>query len=93
VSRQVAKLDDIGLVHRSASAEDKRVREAVVTAAGKAVTDKIDAARERIGRDVFRSWAPGEIEDLARLMTKFVSALNAADAPTSPAPEQSRRSL
>lgn len=83
VSRQVAKLEELGLVHRSAGAQDKRVREAVVTAAGKAVTGKINAARERLGRDVFSSWEPGEIAELARLMTKFVATI------TSPEPGRS----
>ncbi len=92
VSRQVAKLEDLGLVHRSAGAQDKRVREAVVTDAGKAVTDKIDAARERLGLSVFSSWEPGEIADLARLMTKFVATINATEASaTSPVPERTRR--
>jgi DNA-binding MarR family transcriptional regulator len=93
VSRQVAKLEELGLVHRSAGREDKRVREAVVTTAGKAVTEKIDAARERMGLEVFGSWEPGEIADLARLLTKFVATINTAEpAPTSPEPEQSRHS-
>ena len=50
VSRQVAKLESLGLVERRASAADRRVREAVITPKGKAMTDLVDAARERIGR-------------------------------------------
>jgi DNA-binding MarR family transcriptional regulator len=38
VSRQVAKLESLGLVKRQASAADRRVREAVVSAKGKAMT-------------------------------------------------------
>src|SRR6201988_3990939 len=56
VSRQVAKLESLGLVRRQASAADRRVREAVVSAKGKAMTDRLDAARDRIGRAVFKKW-------------------------------------
>jgi len=56
VSRQVAKLDSLGLVKRRESASDRRVREAVVSEKGKAMTDRIDAARERIGRAIFDHW-------------------------------------
>src|ERR1700744_4458135 len=35
VSRQVAKLESLGLVERQAGAADRRVREAIVTAKGK----------------------------------------------------------
>jgi DNA-binding MarR family transcriptional regulator len=76
VSRQVGKLDDLGLLERRASKADGRVREAVVTPAGKAMNDAIDAARERIGRAVFETWEATDIEELARLMRRFADALN-----------------
>lgn len=75
VSRQVAKLDDLGLVARREGAADKRVREAIVTAEGKAMTDRLDAARERIGRSVFKTWEQQELTDLVRLMRKFADAI------------------
>jgi DNA-binding MarR family transcriptional regulator len=46
VSRQVAKLEGLGLVERRESVTDRRVREAVVTPKGKAMTGLVDAARE-----------------------------------------------
>ncbi len=88
VSRQIAKLEELGLVTRQPGSADRRVREAVVTARGKAMTDKLDAARERIGRDVFESWEPGEIAELVRLVTKFAAAIS--DDPTAPGRERSR---
>jgi len=48
VSRQVAKMETLGLITRQANASDRRVREAVVTAQGKAMTARIDEARNRI---------------------------------------------
>ncbi|MDE1997100.1 MAG: winged helix-turn-helix transcriptional regulator [Rhizobiaceae bacterium] len=75
VSRQVAKLESLGLVERKGSAADRRVREAIVTEKGKAMTDLVDAARERIGRAIFESWNPHEIDELVRLMRKFADAV------------------
>jgi DNA-binding MarR family transcriptional regulator len=75
VSRQVAKLDEFRLVDRRESAADKRVREALVTSEGKAMIDRIDAARERIGRSIFESWNEQDIDDLVRLMRKFADAV------------------
>src|SRR5579864_8437488 len=48
VSRQVAKLESLKLVARRASSSDKRVREATITANGGAMTEALDAARERL---------------------------------------------
>jgi DNA-binding MarR family transcriptional regulator len=80
VSRQVAKLESLGLVERRASASDRRVREALVTAAGRAMTDRIDAARERMAGVIFESWESQEIDELVRLMRKFADALTGAPA-------------
>ncbi len=74
VSRQVAKLGALGLVERKAGG-DRRVRESVVTAQGKAMTDRVDEARDRIGRRIFASWDPHEVDELARLMRKFADAV------------------
>jgi len=76
VSRQVAKLEDLGLVERQESNADRRVREAVVTRKGKAMTDLVDAARERIGRGIFETWEAHEMDELVRLMRKFADALS-----------------
>lgn len=75
VSRQVAKLESLGLVARQDSARDRRVREAVVTPKGKAMTDLLDAARERLGRAIFETWDAHDIDELVRLMRKFADAL------------------
>ena len=75
VSRQVAKLESLGLVKRQDSAADRRVREAVVTPKGKAMTDRVDAARDRIGRAILETWDAHDIEELVRLMRKFADAV------------------
>jgi DNA-binding MarR family transcriptional regulator len=76
VSRQVAKLESLELVERRESVADRRVREAVATAKGKAMTGLVDAARERIGRGVFATWETQELDELVRLMRKFADAVS-----------------
>jgi DNA-binding MarR family transcriptional regulator len=76
VSRQVAKLESLGLVRRQGSVADRRVREAVITPKGKAMTDLVDAARERIGRAIFETWEVRDIDRLVTLMRRFADALN-----------------
>lgn len=75
VSRQVAKLESLGLAVRRQSETDRRVNEAVVTPKGKATTDKIDAARERNARAIFENWDAHDIDELVRLMRKFADAV------------------
>jgi len=75
VSRQIAKLESLDLVARQAGATDRRVREAIVTAKGKTMTDAVDAARERIGRQIFATWDDHEFEEFIRLMRKFADAI------------------
>ena len=74
VSRQVGKLDSLGLVARKGSAADRRVREAVITPEGKRMTEKIDAARERMSQAIFDQWEEKDIADLVRLMGRFAEA-------------------
>ena len=73
VSRQVAKLENLGLVQRRTVAKDRRVREAIVTPKGKAMTDAVDAARERIGRAIFATWEEQDFAELVRLLQKFAA--------------------
>lgn len=79
VSRQVAKLESLGLVERQAGATDRRVRQAIVTPKGKAMTDAVDAARERIGRAIFATWDERDIDELVRLMRKFADTVTDDD--------------
>jgi DNA-binding MarR family transcriptional regulator len=83
VSRQVARLEELGLVHRQASAADRRVREARITPAGKTATDAVDAAREHLAVQLFRSWEQSDFDDLVRLMRRLADGLgeSAAEAP------------
>ncbi|MCW0323180.1 MarR family winged helix-turn-helix transcriptional regulator [Pantoea dispersa] len=79
VSRQVAKLEELGLAQRQKNARDKRINEAVITAAGKAMTDKIDAARTQIYQQLFADWPAEERAELTRLLQRFVGDFMAVD--------------
>jgi hypothetical protein len=79
VSRQVAKLQSVGLVpHRSATA-DRRMNHATVTVKGKATTDAVDRAREPLGRTIFATRDKRDLEELACLMRKFADAESGDD--------------
>ncbi|MDB5705022.1 MAG: transcriptional regulator, MarR family [Sphingomonas bacterium] len=80
VSRQVAKLESLGLVERKSAEADRRVREAVVTPKGKAMTDAVDAARDRMGRAIFATWEERDMEELVRLMRKFADDVDGRDS-------------
>lgn len=82
VSRQVAKLESLGLAKRQANPADGRMREAVVTAKGKAMTKHFDAARERLAGVVFATWPDREFDHLVRLMGKFAGAIKNGPART-----------
>jgi DNA-binding MarR family transcriptional regulator len=75
VSRQVARLEELGLVSRVASAADRRVRQAVATPKGRAMIERVDATRERIFNAAFASWNPRDVDALVRLMRKFADAM------------------
>ena len=79
VSRQVAKLQSIGLVKRQAGSSDRRIHEAVVTPAGKAMTDALDGARDRLARMFFSKWSKRDFGDLVRLVRKFAQQIGPAD--------------
>jgi DNA-binding MarR family transcriptional regulator len=76
VSRQVAKLESLGLVKRKASPEDRRVSLASVTEKGKDMTDAVDRARERLVGAMFATWDDRDVGELVRLMRKFADALS-----------------
>jgi DNA-binding MarR family transcriptional regulator len=77
VSRQVARLADLGLVRREPNSQDRRVMEATVTEEGKRVTDALDAARDRRNTPLFEHWSDRDLFDLVRLTRRYVDELTA----------------
>jgi DNA-binding MarR family transcriptional regulator len=84
VSRQITKLDGLGLIRPVSLETDNRVRQAVITAKGKEMTSAIGAARERMATVLFAKWSKRDLQNLARLMRRF-----ADDLQSLPTPEQS----
>lgn len=75
VSRQVARLEELRLVTRRASAADARVREAVITRQGKVANQAIDRARERLAIAMFKDWSREDFDQLVRLMRRLADEM------------------
>ena len=73
VSRQVTKLDGLGLISRQPSETDRRIHGMVIAAKGKEMTVAIDAARERMATVLFAKWNKRDVQELARLMRRFAN--------------------
>lgn len=76
VSRQVAKLDALGLVQRQPAAHDRRISEATITAQGQRMNRAIDTARERIAQATFSTWSSKDVETAAQLMSRLADDLD-----------------
>lgn len=85
VSRQVARLEELGLVERRAGSADKRVREAIITRRGKSATDALESARETMALGMFREWSREDLDELVRLMGKFAEGMAKEPARSNPA--------
>ncbi len=71
VSRQVAKLEELGLVSRSPGKTDQRVREAVVTEAGRQMVEQISVARNSMLEEALADWSAKDRDELTRLVRKL----------------------
>jgi DNA-binding MarR family transcriptional regulator len=71
VSRQVAKLESLGLVTRGPDPNDRRVRVAATTARARELTRALDAARQRLWTQALSTWTPSDRRNLVRLMRKL----------------------
>jgi len=72
VSRQVTKLEGLGLIERQPSETDRRINEAVITAKGQTLTDALDAARLRLAAPILAKWSEEDFTTLVRLLRRFV---------------------
>jgi DNA-binding MarR family transcriptional regulator len=75
VSRQVTRLQTLGLVHSELSETDRRQRLLNVTAAGKNTLKKIDRARNSVMSEALEGWSQAEITELARMTTRLAVAI------------------
>jgi DNA-binding MarR family transcriptional regulator len=71
VSRQITKLEGLGLVARQINGQDARIKEAAVTAKGRVMTAALDQAREKIFAELLAGWEQQDVADLARLTRRL----------------------
>jgi DNA-binding MarR family transcriptional regulator len=71
VSRQITKLEGMGLVVRRVNGHDARIKEAVITAKGRAMTRALDGARAKRMGLLLAAWDRREVTELARLLRKL----------------------
>jgi DNA-binding MarR family transcriptional regulator len=71
VSRQITKLEGLGLVARCPSPGDGRVRAAIITDQGRVMTAALDAARQKIIHELLAGWETEDVRDLSRLLRRF----------------------
>src|ERR1700743_287764 len=86
VTRQVAGLEELGFVRRQAGRDDKRVREAAITPAGRRLTDAIDKARDRLMSAMVADWPREDVAALASLLQRL--AHDAQREPPGRAPDR-----
>jgi DNA-binding MarR family transcriptional regulator len=75
VSRQVTRLQALGLVHSELSKTDRRQRLLSITAAGTNTIKKIDRARKSVMSEALDGWSQAEIAELARMTTRLAAAM------------------
>jgi DNA-binding MarR family transcriptional regulator len=78
VSRQLARLEALGLVERSPSATDGRVRLLQPSAAGRQMLASFTRTRRKLMEAHFEGWSEQERAELLRLLKKM--AANAEDS-------------
>jgi len=75
VSRQLAKLEQLGLAKKPASRDDLRVRKAAITKAGLHTVAAISAARRKLLRELLNDWSPEEREVFPRLVQRLADSM------------------
>lgn len=79
VSRQVTRLQELGLIHSEPSESDRRQRLLSVTAAGKNTIKKIDRARNAVMSEALDGWSQTEITELAQMTSRLAAAMQPRD--------------
>ena len=93
VSRQTARLEELGLISRQQRRSDRRTREAVVTSRGRTATDAVDGARERLALELFHDWSRPDFEHLVQLLRVLADGLVKTPPPGSTLAREHRAKL
>ena len=75
VSRQIAKLEQLGLIAKIPGETDRRIRMVTLAPAGEALARSVAAARQRLLARALAAWSEDDLADLGRLNAKFVESL------------------
>lgn len=78
ISRQVRRLEDLGLLSRRPDPEDSRGQQLELTAEGVRRLEEAQEARRAWLRDALSSWDEDEIADLANSLQRLNTTLDAA---------------
>ncbi len=84
VSRQLAKLEQLGLVKRPSTHEDMRVRAATITNAGSRTLAAITEARRRLLGELIGDWSADERRVFPQLVQRLADAMKERQANASP---------
>lgn len=84
VSRQIARLEQLGLVKRPSAQEDMRVRAAAITRSGARVVAAITAARRKLLSELMQDWPAAEQRMFPLLLQRFADAMKARQAGARP---------
>ena len=77
ISRQIAKLEQLGLVKRPSAREDRRVKAAAITPPGARTVAAITTARRKLLNELIQNWSATEQQKFPLLLQKFVDAMKA----------------
>jgi DNA-binding MarR family transcriptional regulator len=75
VSRQLAKLEQLGLVKRPSARQDMRVRAASITKAGQRTVVAITEARRKLLGEMLEDWSAQERQLFPILLQRFADAM------------------
>lgn len=76
ISRQVAALEQAGLVTREPDADDRRALRLRLTEHGRGVLTTTRAERRGVVRELLRSWSPEDLARFASLLAAFNAGLD-----------------
>lgn len=76
ISRQVASLEQAGLVTREPDAEDRRACRLRLTEHGQGVLTTTRAERRGVVRELLQSWSPQDLANFASLLAAFNAGID-----------------
>lgn len=77
ISRQLARLEERGLVTRAKNPADHRVMEASVTKSGRRMLAVLGETRGRGLAEITADWSTRDVDALTRLLTKLTTSIRA----------------